>query len=76
MTLYLDVDDLGHLPELNEKTDGNTDDHHGVGVVVENVQKDDHALDHADEDRPHRQTFERLARSPELHICQNQRKKK
>lgn len=64
-----DVDHLFDLPQLDHQPDQDTDADHEVGVVVPHVEQDHHRLEDVEEDRPHRETFQRATIAPKLDIC-------
>lgn len=49
MEVYLEVEKFRDFPQFDQNTNGNTDANHGVGVIVEDVEKDDKTLEYIEE---------------------------
>lgn len=47
------------------------DDDHVVGLIVHDIEEDDHRLEDIEEHRANRETFQSLTTAPELHVCSN-----
>jgi len=65
---YRHVAGLGDLPELDQHSDSDADQHHERGLVVEEIQEDDQLADGVEEDGAHGQALNVLAVLPERNV--------
>lgn len=63
------VDCTRHFPAFNQQTHADTAEHEPTGLVVEEVQEDDHIAHKIDVQRAHWEAFHRLFLAPELNVC-------
>ena len=64
----MEIKNFWNFPKFNENTNADTDAHHGIRFIVENVEENDTTLKDIEEHATHGETFQRFTRAPKLNI--------